>query len=321
LACLQSERDQTNQLLHERTAELTSAQAFLGTADATSVADVLRTVDLLNAETSQAAISITDLLSYRSLAGGDATDSEELNRAFTKLKPFIGQRICELLTRRLAQSNAEFDPMITQLALQAGLTCACARIINDWNPPTWDDSSTVTRVYSAMRAAEGQVIAGRWRALAHTYMNNVNTKEEIQKANAKHLRAVLRDLLAIVGWSSRDPEKSLPSEYKEKIRILSDKAVQIQETIGRGITSMDLKVQIITCDSPFDPTRMDDADGQRGKQDTAPSDTVACTIELGLVYGKSVKGNREEVGIILKPKVLLVSVLEEGEKDAPEARA
>ena len=152
-------------------------------------------------------------------------------------------------------------------------------------------------------------------------MNHASSKEDIRKGNAKHLRGVLRDLLAIAGWSSRSAEKSLPSEYKDKIRILSDKAVQIQETIGRGITSMDLKVQIIACDSAFDPARMDDADGQRGKKDTAPSDTVACTIELGLGYGKSLKGNGEEVGIILKPKVLLASVLEEGEKDAPEARA
>jgi len=148
-------------------------------------------------------------------------------------------------------------------------------------------------------------------------MNNTRTKEDVRKGNEEYLWSFLREMLAIAGWSERSAKKSLLSEHKGKMRLLSEKAVQIQETIGRGIISMDLKVEIIACDSPFDPAKMDDADGQRGGKGTAPSDTVACTIELGLGYRKSVEGS-DEVGISLKPKVLLASFLEE--VNAPDAR-
>ncbi|KAM6502893.1 hypothetical protein JOM56_002870 [Amanita muscaria] len=314
LTRLQLERDQTRQLLHERTIELSSAQLFLGKADTISVTDVSRMVDILNAEISQASNSISDsLLDHQ--AAPAAPDTTELNRLLHKVQSSIGANLCGILARRLSQPSAEFDPMITQLVLQAGLSEACHLIINDWNPPLWDTSSTV--------------IAGRWRSLTRTYTNGQAgqdsqdgiqvqdaKKKEIQEATADYLRSTLRDLLTIVGWSSNGPHHDLPSEYKEKMRFLSDEALKLHETIGRGITSKDLIVEIIPCETPFDPTKMDDADRQRGKPDAIPDDTVACTVELGLRYNCAKSGgDSEETGVILKPKVLLASVLVEEDRE------
>ncbi|KIL64022.1 hypothetical protein M378DRAFT_78867, partial [Amanita muscaria Koide BX008] len=330
LTRLQLERDQTRQLLHERTIELSSAQLFLGKADTISVTDVSRMVDILNAEISQASNSISDsLLDHQ--AAPATPDTTELNRLLHKVQSSIGANLCGILARRLSQPSAEFDPMITQLVLQAGLSEACHLIINDWNPPLWDTSSTVSRIYANMRPTGklGQVIAGRWRSLTRTYSNGQAgqdsqdgmqvqdaKKKESQEANADYLRSTLRDLLTIVGWSSNSPHHDLPSDYKEKMRFLSDEALKLHETIGRGITSKDLIVEIIPCETPFDPTKMDDADRQRGKPDAIPDDTVACTVELGLRYNCAKSGgDSEETGVILKPKVLLASVLVEEDRE------
>jgi len=153
LARAQVERDQLDQLLKERTAELSSAQAFLGKADSISVTEVSKMVELLNAEVQQVSAHIADSLTQRKGSKDDQADQAELKRALNEVKPYIGPRLQSLLLVDITDGQIRFDQTLSQIVLQAGLISACARVIKEWNPPAWESRSNVENIYNAIRSS------------------------------------------------------------------------------------------------------------------------------------------------------------------------
>jgi len=309
LARTQMERNQLDQQLKERTAELSSAQAFLGKADCISVTEVSKMVELLNAEVQQVSAHIADSLTQRKGSKDDQADHAELERALNEVKPYIGPRLQSVLLVDITDERIRFDLTLSQIVLQAGLINACARVIKEWNPPAWESRSNVESIYNAIRSSSGQAIAGRWRALAHTYIaaggeNNIRVK------STEFLKQVLRNLLIALGWSARGPHVPTPPQFEERIDIIAKKAIEVQQVIGKGITSVDLQAHAIPFEEWFEPSSAIDAyeEGEEGP--------VLCTVELGLQSEKIVAlaGNagteQKESAMILKPKVVLVSALD-----------
>lgn len=325
LARSQTEREKLDQLLKERTAELSTAQAFLGRTDSISVTEVSKMVEMLNAEVLQASALVADSLSQRKMAKDDQADQAQVNDAMHAVKSFIGPRLQSMLLADIIDPQAKFDPTLSQIILQAGLVNACALVIKGWNPPDWESFSNVEKLYSTIRSSgehfrnallpfltcflsEGQAIGGRWRALAHTYIT-AQSENDIKAKSTEFLKQILRNLLIAIGWSARGPHVPTPPQYEERIENVMKKALEIRQVIGKGITSTDLQTHAIPFEQWFNSEFMNDA---YGDGEDVP---VLCTIELGLQYEKITTpdragGEQRESGTILKPKVVLVSALE-----------
>ncbi|KAF8632442.1 hypothetical protein AX15_001884 [Amanita polypyramis BW_CC] len=313
LTRVQMAHDQINRLLQERTAELSSAQAFLGKADNISVSEVAKLVEMLNAEIHQASAFIADSLLCRELSKDDKSDQDELNKALNMLKVYLDNHLCRVLARRISGEVTHFDLITSQIILENGLVRACTDIVNNWNPPSLGSHITLKPIYDAMRVSEGQAIAGRWRALAQAYAGTQDGKQA-QDENAGFLKSVFLNLLIGIGWSLRGPDATIPPQYEEKIDDIAKKALELHNIIGKGVTSRDLDVYTILSESPFDPAGMDNAYGKGGRDSTSQC-PVLCTVDMGLRYKRIVMpgtsgDEQEEAGTVLKPKVVLVSALD-----------
>jgi hypothetical protein len=153
LARAQIDREKLDQLLKERTEELSSAQAFLGKADSISVTEVSKMVEMLNAEVLQASALVADSLSQRKMAKDDQADQALVNDAMHAVKSFIGPRLQSMLLADIIDPEAKFDPTLSQIILQSGLINACALLIKGWNPPDWESFSNMEKLYSAIRSS------------------------------------------------------------------------------------------------------------------------------------------------------------------------
>ncbi|KIL54119.1 hypothetical protein M378DRAFT_174436, partial [Amanita muscaria Koide BX008] len=244
---------QTSQLLKERSEELTTAQKFLGKADSISSAEVVRLVEVLNAEIAHQSTFILDSLTYQKWTGS----ANDLEHSLKELRDLLGPWLYERLWHRLNDPNLEFDEsddFLTQLVLQTGLTNACKYIINHWYPPFWNEGKMFDRVYGDMGRKVSQVVAGKWRALSSTHL------VVDRKANKDYLRGVLRNLITAVGGPVQNGN-SLPPDLKNKVDDITRKALAIHEHVKSSFTSMDLEVYSIPCGTPFDASQMEDADG------------------------------------------------------------
>ena len=153
LARAQIDREKLEQLLKERTEELSSAQAFLGKADSISVTEVSKMVEMLNAEVLQVSALVADSLSQRRMAKDDQADQALVNDAMHAVKSFIGPRLQSMLMADIIDPEAKFDPTLSQIILQSGLINACALIMRGWNPPDWESFSNLEKLYSAIRSS------------------------------------------------------------------------------------------------------------------------------------------------------------------------
>ncbi|KAF8627771.1 hypothetical protein AX17_006136 [Amanita inopinata Kibby_2008] len=300
LSAVKLKQTETDQLLLERTAELSSAQTFLGNADRISLAEVGNMVELLNAEILQTAAFIADSLTYEA-ARHTREDQHEINGGFNEVGRLVGSDLPRILFERITEPK--LDPVTAQITLQAGLVAACTLIIRQQ-----DSQPVLHDTYNAIRESKGQTIAGRWRALAYEYMKP--SEEGKQDKDMNWMLDILRNLLTSIGWSLRGPDAHVPTKYKEKLMGVVESALKLQVICRRDVTSADLMPNIISSNSPFDNTRMTYAYGE--ENDINTDERVICTVEMGLGCGKMVVSNkadeaREETSVILKPKVALTS--------------
>ncbi|KAM6497404.1 hypothetical protein JOM56_007877 [Amanita muscaria] len=249
----------------------------------------------------------TPLLTYQKWTGS----SNDLEHLLKGLRNFLGPWLYDHLWRRLNDPNLEFDHLLTQLALQAGLTNACKLIINHWHAPFWQGGKTFDHIHGNMGRNVGQVIAGRWRALSSTYLG------VDRKANKQHLRKVMQKLITAVSGAHQSGD-SHPPDLWSIVDDITRKALEIHEHVRNSLTSMDLEVYSIPCGTQFDASQMEDSNGPNEGKGKAENDNqlgeVICTLEMGLRYKKKVLSGkqgefRDETGVILKSKVVLVDAL------------
>ncbi len=144
--------------------------------------------------------------------------------------------------------------------------------------------------------------------MARTFIT-AGGENNIRVKSTEFLKLVLRNLLIAIGWAARGPHVPTPPQFEERIDIIAKKAIEVQQVIGKGVTSADLWAHAIPSEEWFHADTAIDAyeEGEEGP--------VLCTIELGLQSEKIVTpGNagteQKESATIMKPKVVLVSALE-----------
>ena len=119
--------EETNRLLETRTTELRDAQAYLGTTDSVSHADVLGLLQKLNSEILQVCAHVAETLAMNVEPNPSATISDSLNARVIAMLGTEGHRC--LCSVRNGAGDASF---VVQIALQTCLTRFSEVLVSAW---------------------------------------------------------------------------------------------------------------------------------------------------------------------------------------------
>lgn len=145
---------------------------------------------------------------------------------------------------------------------------------------------------------------------------------DIERRASDVLMGHITDILLTRGMAAgpQDLRTEVVNSYADVLRGVVHLSLEFQRTTGEGIISRDLLVITTDPGEPFDPSRMAEewADPRSEVHSADPVPVpVLCTTQLGLVReerraseGAGGEGGIAEV-VLLKPKVVLMSLLEE----------
>ncbi|KAF9047807.1 hypothetical protein BJ165DRAFT_1403443 [Panaeolus papilionaceus] len=301
---------QLQALLDVRTNELKGAQSFLTMVDTYSGADVVKMVEVLNAEIFQTSAYMSELveevlpdeavrvrwedcLTPEALAGVRAEVGEEL-------VAFIGRKGPEIRD----------DTLPLQIAIQSILVWWSAYMINGFCDGI--PGEQMMNLYENIRRTEPQAVSARWRA--------ITTKQLAGTARSLNNDVILRILIGLLkmgGWSA-DLQTSAKSTtaIQESISIIEKAWKDIRVAAKEGVISCDIELVYSKPGLRFDSEYMEDSyvDGETATLDSdSPDDTVLCTVALGLKRSTAKPSpsglNEFQEDLLVKPKVVLSSLL------------
>jgi hypothetical protein len=309
--------------LDQRTSELQGVQRFLTTADTYSGSEVVNTLQKLNEEVQQSTTFMTEWAIENfaiETPRMDKAATQSIER--TRASETLGLKFMQLLGTKKHKDN----PIFVEMAFRAYLIYELYWVASQWSIGEEEQSHKVyvDGIYQRIREAseahlmqrepcmtlltEGQAVSGNWRALtrAHTLPACMSDPENtIDMA----ITSSFSDMLLAAGCtgSKSDITAALWSKFGEKFHHFVSLAAQVNKMIGVGVISEDLEVLVRWPDDGFDERTMEDSyDNGDRMQGTEEREIVLCATELGL--GR--RAGMGEQGIVIKPKVALVSVID-----------
>ncbi|KAL1666599.1 hypothetical protein GGF50DRAFT_50328 [Schizophyllum commune] len=256
------------QLLDARTAELASAQAFMGPADALSERDVANEVEALNEEIFQLSSLLAEDVQYVAPDEGSANARASVSKR-------IGGAICGMLI--FDDEGVRLNAL--QLALQATATRWIQQRVKKWS--CIDKEPAVAR---------------RWEVVT------LKSTLASEKKGLNELSASLRDALITVflvsGCVPREAVvgADMLQTFGESIDSVVRLFHQLRSDINIGVTSSELRTVVPRPDSQYDSNSMEAEDA--GQQHEGGS--VGCGLTLGLMrVSDGSKGHT-----LVKPKVI-----------------
>ncbi|RPD55190.1 hypothetical protein L226DRAFT_539128 [Lentinus tigrinus ALCF2SS1-7] len=316
-------------LLETRSAELREAQAYLTKVDDVPDREVQRILENLNSRIFQTAASASDAFQgrYRTARGADADQAcSELERS-SLLSP--------KLVVAIRSVNHEGDSVLVQTALQAAMVAYTKWLCATWDFRLEDRQSLLEHIYRLIRKCEPQSVAGRWRAMARVHVKQLLPGEvECQTIATDALAEHITNILVACGTTGVPQEllEEVKSAFSDALHEITGLALEFQRVTGERIVSRECFAVVGQNGDMFDPDRMNDewASPKRTRGAVKPH-PVLCTTHLGLVREENrmvstdgADGRWETSStILLKPKVVLTSMLEElwdeqAETGAPE---
>lgn len=299
-SALEAAYRKTTHLLEMRTAELQGAQRYLTKMDGLSDTEVLRDVERINATILHDATSIADSVSFEPSA------DRALPADPTALTQLLGVRMVELLQK----VSHHGDPFCVQLALQACMAAFARDVLPMWTTQSENDIFLDT-VYAGIWEHETQAIAGRWRALARSYLHR-QLREQDAIAELHHwLTALVVQILRLAGAAGTEQEVShvVSARHTERLRSFIDICIDVNKAIGEGVLSADFKVLSVDCGSEFNEDTMKDDYGSAASEGTG--EAVLCMVAVGIQrLDKQDDGQRRAI-TLLKPGVALDSITSE----------
>ncbi|KAF9465193.1 hypothetical protein BDZ94DRAFT_1254765 [Collybia nuda] len=258
---------------------------------------VVGLLDTLNSEIFQAAAFMADSLSY---ASSSTLSAQKIKEAVERSSQTIGRPMVLILRSRLAQTNAEFDPLPIQIALQACLIDSCMRIISSWYPGHWEYGDFLSTIYSRIQDTVGKKVSVKWRTI---------TQAQLRYPSDNHTETTLKvfiieslvHTLHTAGWSETglEAEKTLTA-FDERLLMIVKLALRLNTSLGE-----DWEAVTVQPNEPFNSETMEDAYDEY--EETEEIERIVCTTDIGL---NALSGN----GTTVKPKVVIQSMLDE-EKD------
>ncbi len=141
-----------------------------------------------------------------------------------------------------------------------------------------------------------------------------------ERHSSNRLVDYIADILLICGiaLTPQDLHMEVASSYDDALREIVHLSLEFQRITGEVIISRDLLVLTTRPGTPFDPSPMvDEWANPRKSRHAVDLHPVLCTIQLGVVReeGKAIegagRGDRIAPVVLLKPKVVLTSFLED----------
>ncbi|KAF8901897.1 hypothetical protein CPB84DRAFT_1776958 [Gymnopilus junonius] len=300
-------------LLEERTSDLKGVQPFLTTADRYSGAEIIKMVEGLNAEIFQAAAFMAELVVDDSMIATKeeyASNMEHFRENLDSVRREIGKELFTYLATRSGEVRQ--DPLPLQLGIQHLLTAWYAHKVESFSSGPL--GTELRQLYQRIRTSEIQAIAGRWRAITSSHMQDTGYRQ-----NPHIIFSSIAVLLILCGWSweSKGSQKVIPTMQK-KISTIEEQCIRLKAAVKEGITTADMDIVYAVPGTEFGENMADSyADVTDGSAavNTTRKELVLCTVGMGLQKTLIKRGAGREVtyqeDVLVKPKVALVSVLQE----------
>ncbi|KAI0708755.1 hypothetical protein C8T65DRAFT_576154 [Cerioporus squamosus] len=308
----------TSTLLETRSIELREAQAYLTKIDDVPDREVQRILEQLNSRIFQTAASASDAFQgrYRVRRNADAEQAAERLKSSGLVSPD--------LVLAIRSVDHDGDSVLVQTALQAAMVAYTRWLCATWDFYVGSTPSLLQGIYALIKNCEPQSVAGRWRAMTRVHVKQFNLEGETERQNlagdmlAEHITDIL--LASGVKGAPQELLAEVKSAFSEALREITGLALDFQRVTGERIVSRDLFAVTAQGGDMFSPERMDDewADPKRSRTAVKPC-PVLCTTQLGLIREENrmvtvdgADGRWETCStILLKPKVVLTSMLEE----------
>lgn len=138
---------ETLRLLESRTSELRSAKVHFTEDDQLSGAEVIRMLEALNAEILQTAAFVAESFEFEEKALEEDEESEETREACARATEILGSR----MVRLLKSSQHHEDPILIQIAFQAGMSAYSHWMISSWYFENPENEQLLTEIYERVR--------------------------------------------------------------------------------------------------------------------------------------------------------------------------
>ncbi|KAF7312783.1 hypothetical protein MKEN_00961400 [Mycena kentingensis (nom. inval.)] len=294
---------------------LESTRARLPPDDRLTDQAVLVLVQALNTEMKETAAFLADSFEFEEKTDVPQADdvdwaSEDMQEVLERATEILGGEMVAVL-RRVSHHR---DPSLVRIAFQGGMAEYARWMSSSWFFEDPEDEQLLADIYQRVRAAPAlsQEAAGRWRALTHAHVQELIHGEP--ELGEYFIDAFVNVLLAAGFKSSVAALHGVISErFADRISALVRLARGLNLAVGAEVTVCELKTMCATPGVPFEAETMQviedgDADLEGGEEEK-----VLCTCELGLARSDKVEGVWTR-SILLKPRVMLVSAIDAGER-------
>lgn len=276
-----------------------SAESFLTKIDHWSGAQIIQTVQDLNSEILQFAASATELCVYDRRVSINAL-----------VRKNVIARLGPALTHLLATRDHSEEPMLVQIAVQGCASLIVAQALSTFCLGYQKKANALlTQLYQHMYTCEPQPTSSRWRALSHRCIRDLNpdlvafATQEI----ATHILSWTLDVFLVSKCASgaNSTLDDLRLRFDSQVRRIATVVAKLAQVTREEIMSVNFEIVAVELGQRFDRKEMVDAFEEYG---TSYGETL-CTTELGLKCS-SRKGENEERRLLLRPKVVLDSVVD-----------
>ncbi|RPD55198.1 hypothetical protein L226DRAFT_539135 [Lentinus tigrinus ALCF2SS1-7] len=272
-------------VLEVRSKELQEAQTYVAKLDEVADSEVVNIVEPLNGLIFQAAASLSDAPEFWH-SDDPFQDAAAISEAKTRLaaSSWVGSDLLDIIT----DWRHEEHPVYVQLALQAGLAAYTRQFSNRWEPTNAEDTTTIEKLYEAIRDQEPQSVAGRWRALGRTHLKSLLPGQDYVPSLISKLSGIVTDILLVAGATgTKDVIAGIVStEFESDLREIVTFALRFHSTVGERVVSRDFSLLAAEPGDPFDTTRME---VEYPLAPTLQGARVLGTTQLGLVAQRSVE--------------------------------
>ncbi|KAL1665508.1 hypothetical protein GGF50DRAFT_114040 [Schizophyllum commune] len=293
--------------------EMKVARRFLQRSDSLSETDVKDQVVKLNEEVFQIAANIVD--DILDGCGGEIAVSMSVEQVDTRtVELLVGGPVVRALGGSCVGEGA-FDAAL-QSAVMICLNRPVSSVIRSWGfSSSSGDTKHWEAAYRRVLHQEGPNVARQWRAMTRRSLRTA--EQDKPRLCADVATSLCRDLTTVLTFAlgkcpGSEPQGQISVEpYRERLGYVAELAVELNESLGFGVSSADLIVFAAQTGERFDLRRMRDFWNGESTGAGDQQEIVVGTCALGLKReGISGDGDKAGVGLVLLPaSVVLQSAL------------
>ncbi|KAJ6493406.1 hypothetical protein C8R45DRAFT_989689 [Mycena sanguinolenta] len=282
-----------------------SMTSFGITANLTSISDVRRTMEDLDAEIFQTAAALSEFdfrgHTAKRYDGSRGVDLE----LHSRMIPLLGSELVALMS---SGSRHVVPAILVQIGLQTVMSAWSYTTLRAWVLAKGSSQAErfVSELYADICRAEDPKDAARWRTMTR--------KQLVKRASTADMGTSLlqniADVVILTRSGSEEPlsRKTIEAAFCDRIEAVLRLVLDLNRDIGTRIVSDELEAVLIDPGTRFDSRTMENMWPEEEVGKFRTSELVVCTTGLGL-RKKVQNGGAAGAAVFMKPKVLLRSTL------------